>query len=83
MRSLGEAAYRVWMAERLATVDLRLYLLCLFGQTALTAALGLALMYFSQWQLVPFAIGMGIITYSFAVTVYTLLSVWRLRRRTV
>ncbi|MDB6040609.1 MAG: hypothetical protein JWM99_4450 [Verrucomicrobiales bacterium] len=83
MRSLGESAYRVWMAERLATVDLRLYLLCLFGQTALTAAVGLALMYFSQMRLIPFAIGMGIITYSFAVTVYTLLSVWRLRRRTV
>lgn len=83
MRSLGESQYRSWMAERLASANIRLYVLCLFGQAALTASVGLSLMLFCQNQLVPFAIGLGVVTYAFAVTVYTLLSVWRLRRQKV
>jgi hypothetical protein len=49
-------------------------------QSALIASIGAALMYFSQWHLVPFAVGMGIITYAFTIMFYTLLSVWRIRR---
>ncbi len=80
MRSLGEERYRCWVAERLAQTSLRLYLFCLLAQTILLAGIGAALMYFSNLFWVPFAVGMGIITYALAVTVYTLLSVWRLRR---
>jgi hypothetical protein len=80
MRSLGEERYRCWMAERLAQTDLGLYLFCLFAQTALIASVGGCLMAFSSWASISFAVGMGIITYALAVTLYTILSVWRIRR---
>jgi hypothetical protein len=82
MRSLGEHRYREWHLERLQETSITLYLFCLFGQTVPTAGVGLALMYFSDWQRnpVPQAIGIGIVAYALAVTVYTLLGTWRLRR---
>jgi hypothetical protein len=80
MRSLGEERYRCWMAEKLAQTDWGLYLFCLFAQTVLVASVGGCLMAFSHWASIPFAVGTGIITYALAVTFYTLLSVWRIRR---
>ena len=81
MRSMGEIHYRGFMAEQLAQAPRGLFLACLAGQTGLFAIVGGALMFFSQFeQLVPFAIGMGLITYAFAVLGFTLLSVWRIRR---
>src|SRR5580704_16928425 len=74
MRSLGEDAYRSWHVARLQETRISLYLFCLFGQTALTAAVGAALICFSPALLVPMAIGIGIICYAFAVAFYTLLS---------
>ncbi len=82
MRSLGEQHYRDWHVERVQETSATLYLSCLFAQTALTAGVGAAVIYFSNWQrdLVPLAIGMGIIFYALAVAFYTLLGIWRLRR---
>jgi hypothetical protein len=87
MRSLGEERYRGWVAERLRDTNLRLYLFCLLTEVALIASIGGTLVYFSDYvsrpdflHLVPFAIGTGIITYALGVTVYTLLSLWRIRR---
>jgi hypothetical protein len=81
MRSLGERLYRDWHAERIQETRISVYLFCLFGQTALTAAVGAAVIYFSgrggQW--VPLAIGMGIVAYAVAVAFYTLLAIWRMR----
>jgi len=82
MRSLGEETYRCWFVQQIGEAHLGLYLLCLTLQTGLIAGLGVALMYFSQLHLVPFAVGMGMVTYAVAVVVYTLLSVWRIRRLT-
>jgi hypothetical protein len=56
------------------------YLFCLLAQTGLVATVGLGLVFFSQLHLVPFAIGVGIVTYAVAVTGFTLLAVWRIRR---
>lgn len=81
MRSLGEISYRDWHVERFRQTHIGLYLLCLFGQTALTAAVGAAIIYFSGWLAIPMAIGLGIVAYAVAVLFYTLLSVWRMRRR--
>ncbi|MDA1275092.1 MAG: hypothetical protein O2960_13750 [Verrucomicrobia bacterium] len=88
MRSMGEERYSIWFSERLAHVGLGLFLLCLFAQTGATAMIGGALMYFSrctfgpdQIHLIPFSVGMGILTYAFAVTVFTLLAIRRIRRR--
>jgi len=80
MRSLGEEPYRTWHVERLQETRISLYLLCLFAQTALISGVGAALIIFTDGQLVALAIGLGIIAYALAVAIYTLLSVWRMRR---
>jgi hypothetical protein len=80
MRSLGEEVYRDWHVTRIQETRITLYLLCLAGNTLLTAAVGIAVMHFSDPVLVPFAIGLGIIAYAAAVALYTLLAVWRMRR---
>ena len=81
MRSLGEHIYRDWHVERVQETSVTLYLFCLFAQTALTAGVGGAVIYFS-WDREPvvLAIGLGIIAYAIAVAFYTLLGVVRLRR---
>ena len=79
MRSLGEISYRDWHVERFRRTHFGIYLLCLFGQTALTALVGAAVIYFSAWT-ITVAIGLGIVAYAVAVLFYTLLSVWRMRR---
>ena len=79
MRTVGEQEYRFWMGERLAQAPRGLFMLCLGAQTGLVGSLGAVLMFFSQLHLVPFGIGMGMVTYAIAIFVYTLLSVWRVR----
>lgn len=85
MHSMGEEAYRDWYTQRISETRITLYLLCLAGNTLLTAAVGVALIVFSVTKdyvlIVPIGIGMGIIAYAVAVIIYTLLSVWRSRRR--
>ena len=80
MRSLGEEIYRRWHIERVRETRVTLYLFCLAGNTLLIAAVGAALIGFSDLRLVPFAIGMGMITYAIAVAFYTLLAIWRIHR---
>ena len=79
MRSLGEHAYRDWHVERIQETRVTLYIFCLAGNTLLTAAVGGAIIYFSNHQ-VLFAIGVGVIAYAGAVAFYTLLAIWRMRR---
>lgn len=85
MRSMGEDAYRDWYVQRMSETRISLYLFCLAGNTLLTAAVGTALIFFSTTRdyllIVPMGIGMGINAYAVAVIVFTLLSVWRSRRR--
>jgi hypothetical protein len=80
MRSMGEERYRDWHIERIQETRITLYLFCLAGNTLLTAAVGGAVIYFSDLAVVPVAIGMGILGYAGAVAFFTLLSIWRLRR---
>ena len=81
MRSLGEENYRIWMLERISQVRLPLYLVCLLAQTSLIAIVGGAVCIFSETDSIPFAIGLGILAFAIVVLFYTLLSVWRIRRR--
>ena len=85
MRSMGEAAYRDWYVDRVSEARITLYLGCLAGNTLLTAGVGTALVAFSTTRdrvlVVPTGIGIGIIAYATAVLTFTLLSVWRSRRR--
>lgn len=80
MRSMGEELYRRWHVARIQETPAATYVFCLAGNTLLTAAVGVALMVFSNFLLVPFGIGMGIVGYAVAVAVYTSLAVWRMRR---
>ena len=82
MRAMGEHSYRDWYVQRVAESPPALYLLCLAGNTALTAGVGVALVVFSESWIIPLGIGMGIVAYAVAVTVFTLLAIWRLRRAT-
>src|SRR5437764_4165261 len=77
MRSLGEQLYRDWHVERVQETSVTLYLFCLFAQTTLIAGVGTAVVYFSNRELVPWAIGLGIIAYALAVAFYTLLAIVR------
>jgi len=81
MRSLGEENYRAWFVERISQTRLRLYLFCLFGQTFLFALVGAGLVCTSEIDSVPAGIGLGILAFAVVVLFYTLLSVWRIRRR--
>lgn len=81
MRSMGEEAYRGWYSQRMSEARITLYLFCLAGNTLLTATVGVALIVFNEGWIVPIGIGMGIIAYAVAVIGYTLLSIWRSRRR--
>ena len=80
MRSMGEEAYRQWHVARIQETPIALFLLCLAGNTVLTACVGGVLILFSQMLVVPFGIGAGIVAYGGAVAFYTLLALWRLRR---
>ena len=85
MRSMGEEMYRAWYSQRMSETRITLYLFCLAGNTLLTAAVGTALILFSTTRdyvlIVPMGIGVGIVAYAVAVVFYTLLSLWRSRRR--
>jgi len=81
MRAIGEDTYRLWIRERLEETPVGLFLFCLFGQTTLVAAVGGGLIWFSGLTLVPLGIGMGLVAYAGAVAFYTLISLWRNRRR--
>jgi hypothetical protein len=85
MRTMGEFAYRDWYLQRLNETGLPLYLLCLAGNALLPAAIGVALILYSQTPdfvlLVPLGVGIGMLAYAFAVLVFTLLGLWRGRRR--
>jgi len=85
MRSMGSHAYREWYSQRMSQARLPLYLFCLGGNTVLTALVALGLMRFSQTpeylMVIPYGIGMGMLTYVFAELFFTLLAIWRGRRR--
>jgi len=83
MRSHGEENYRDWFVQRLEETPPGLFLFCLLAQTGLMAAVGGVLIYATratrEW-LVPVGIGLGLVAYAVAVTVFTLIAVWRNRR---
>lgn len=81
IRALGEHAYREWIADRYRETRRGVFLICLVLNTGLTGLVGAGLMLFSRWQLVPFSVGFGIITYAAAVALFTGLGMRRAARR--
>ncbi len=81
MRSLGEHVYREWHVARVQETSVTLYLACLFGQTALTAGVGGAIILFTQQHApIGLAIGLGVVGYAVAVAFYSVLGIVRLHR---
>lgn len=80
MHSMGEESYRAWIAERHLCARASLYLFCLFAKTSLWGAVGVALLVFGRNGLAATGIGFGMVGYAAAVLIYSLISVWRLRR---
>ncbi|MBM3877696.1 MAG: hypothetical protein FJ386_13440 [Verrucomicrobia bacterium] len=81
MRVLGEDRYRAWVGDLIDQAGIRTQLVCLLGETSLTAFIGAAVVYFGWNHLVLLSIGVGIVAYAGAVAFYTLLSLWRSRSR--
>jgi hypothetical protein len=82
MRTLGEEGFRSWFVARRAETPVGLYLFCVYAQGGLLLLVGIVLMLTTgSEQTIPFGIGMGIVTFAVAVLVYTMLALWRNRRR--
>ena len=81
MRALGEDRYRGWKAEAVAESRLSIAVACYAAQTILGGSVGAALVWFNGDQLVPLGIGLGIIGYAVAVSIYSLAALWRGRKR--
>ncbi len=81
MRALGEERYRDWISGLMDQTSTQLHLLCVFGETGLVALVGVGVMFFGRDEIALVAIGLGILSYAGAVLFYTLLSLWRMRRR--
>jgi len=82
MRTAGEEQYRDWLLQRLEDTPPALFVSCVVAQTVLVGLLGIILTAYSTQQLVPFGIGVGIVSYALAVGVFSLIAVWRRRRST-
>lgn len=80
MRSLGEYAYRAWIADRYHESQRSVFLLCLVLNASCFSAVGVGLLIFSRGQLVPLGVGMGLVTYAVAVALFTGLSMRRAAR---
>ena len=81
IRSMGEHAYADWIARCYLVTRPGLFLGLLLLHAGCIACVGAGLMLFSEWQLVPFAAGFGIIVYAIAVVFFTSLSMIRTARR--
>lgn len=77
MRTMGELDYRCWMSDRISEAPRFLPWSCFLGEAVLFGLVGTGLMVFAQWQLVPFAVGLGVAGYAAAVAVFTTLALWR------
>jgi hypothetical protein len=82
MRTLGEENYRDFYLHHIRKTPVVLYLFCLLGQVGLIGIVGGALVLFPGNSGVALAVGVGMIAYSMAILIYTLLEYWRLRRAT-
>jgi hypothetical protein len=80
MRSMGETQYAIWIHERMMNCPPALFVFCLVAQSGLTALVGALLMLVSNERSIMFAVGAGVVGYAIALLVFSLLSMWRIRR---
>lgn len=80
MRTLGEYAYRAWIAERYHESRRSVFLLCLVLNASCFVLVGGGLMIFGRGELASLGVGFGIVTYAVAVALFTGLSMRRAAR---
>lgn len=80
MRTMGEQAYGDWIGAVTRAAPWGLQGACLWAQALIHAALGATLLAFGQAHVIPFGMGMGLVTYATAVLVYTGITARRRRR---
>lgn len=80
MRTMGEDDYQMWMGGQLKRTPNSLVLGCFWGNGLLVFLVGLGVV-LSSGNVIGLSIGFGIVGYSFAVVLFTTLSIWRSRRR--
>lgn len=80
MRSMGEYSYAAFIHERMMQVPPGLFVASILGQGALTALVGCAIIYFSWFGSVAFAIGAGVASYAVILVVFSFYALWRTRR---
>jgi len=81
MRALGESGYQRLVSDIMSRTPVALFLACLLGETLPFAVIGGGIMWVGQHRPFFLAIGLGIVAYAMVVMLYTLLSLWRARRR--
>lgn len=79
MRTMGESRYRMWFTARVLESARPLVVGCHMGEAALTALVGVVLMWLGPVHLISFGVGLGIAAYGFSVAVFTGMSLWRFR----
>lgn len=74
-RTMGEQAYRNWLAERVCEAQRGLFFFCLGAQSLIHAGIGGALMIFGRSSVVLLGIGVGCLGYAIVVPLFTWLGV--------
>lgn len=77
MRMMGEDAYKDWFGGWMHAAPRSLFLGCHGGEALLAGTLGAALAAFGPPHVVSFGIGVGMMSYGFAVAVFTTLACFR------
>lgn len=80
-RSMGERAYREWLASRVRQAPLGLFFFCLGAQSLIYLGLGLGLITFGQGSVVLLGMGVGCVAYAVVVPLFTWLGVRGVLRR--
>ena len=77
MRTMGESRYRCWLAGQILDSSRRVLVFCYLGEATLVSGLGIVLMLLGPMQVVSFGMGLGLATYGFVVSIFTLWSLYR------
>lgn len=80
-RTMGEQAYRNWLADRLCEAQRGLFFFCLGAQSLIYAGIGVALVLLGGKSVVLLGMGIGCVGYAILVPLFTWLGTRGLLRR--